>query len=451
MNGRVPNSRRNHGSPFSASLVLSLLLLVLPAQPAVARNLCHEAGLGFPLRDICNVYCYGLACNGESIGSSLQWMCDLFQNLWDFHAGDRVLPCLDADEVAIYSRIKVLGEKTLNGMYDPAIAYDETGVGWMVYTAVVFGSYHHTNLAKTEDNGLTWQFVATVNESRNGTVIQDGQRVSGLWRHEVPTLIHDPTDPDVNGKWKIFWHKYFAKDPGTSIDDRLFDYGWIAYKSAHTPEDLAYAQEVRLFGADPYPRDGATGYTGYPVKHALNRLDDDLNDYVFFSEPGAVVRQGVIYLSADAGTEISGMGRWQNYQTVLFSSPDHGTSWNYVGVLTDFSDALHYGFAILTSTALVTMDDTTYLLATPAGRLSGDNTGHNGVYIFEFTDLSRAHLTRDMYGNLVFKEYLRPLWGARSGGQSTYDPNGGIVMGNIVIGEGYDLFRIFNTGRMIDP
>ncbi len=431
-------------SPITALRLLACLLLFLVPRPAFSQDVCKEAGLGFPLFNVCDAYCNAYECHGEGLGPSLQWLCDLIGDIWDAKAGGRTLPCLDLDDTAGYRRIHIVGETTVNGVYDPAIAYDDAGEGWMVYTAVVFGSYHYTNLAKTSDSGHTWQFVSTINESRNGMVMVEGRPVSGVWRNEVPTLIHDPTDPNPHRRWKLFWHKYFARDPGTSADDRLFDYGWIAYKYADAPNNLAQGEEIRLFGADPYPRDPATGRTEYPVVHLLNQLDPALNDCVLFSEPGALVQNGVIYLSLDAGTTISGMGDWNNYRTVLFSSFDHGESWAYAGVLTDSADAMHLNAVVLTATALVNTNGSAYLLATPSG-----SAGAAGVYLFEFRDLGGAWLLRDGQGRLVLKDSLKPMERAASGGQGTYDPNGGVVMGNIVTGDGVDVFQIYSTGRAI--
>jgi hypothetical protein len=145
------------------------------------------------------------------------------------------------------------------------------------------------------------------------------------------------------------------------------------------------------------------------------------------------------------------MYEWENYKTILISSPDHGETWAYAGVLTDFTDAMSFNYVVFTATSLVASDGTTYLLATPSGSTRKPNKHHDGVCIIEFTDITQARLKRDRRGKLAVTEYLKPYSGADFGGQSDYDfqnTNAGVVMSNVVTG-GFDVFQIYNTNYNI--
>ena len=103
----------------------------------------------------------------------------------------------------LYEKINIVGDNSINGIFDPSIEYDNNGTGWMVYSSIEAPKYISTNLAKSLDNGKTWTYVSTINEAKDDDSIIEG----GVWRHEVPTLLYDAND---SGKeWKLYWHHVF--------------------------------------------------------------------------------------------------------------------------------------------------------------------------------------------------------------------------------------------------
>ncbi len=337
-----------------------------------------------------------------------------------------------------YKRIHIVGETARNGVFDPSIEYDKDGtIGWMAYSAIEEPGRIGTNLAKTTDNGKTWKFVLNVNPSKDGTISHKGENIKGIWRNEVPTLVHDPDD--AGKEWKLFWHKYFVKRPFRG-KDRMFLYGWIAYKYAPNPKG-PWSDEIALFGA------GAFLPNPYSVKHNLNSLHPDLKNLVAYSEPGSLYRNGVIYLV------LQGHAR-DSSKIFLMSSRDHGKTWKYLGAPVNQKDAKDLGYLRLVAPSLVEEEGRTFLFLSPFKPLPVD---HDGTYIFEFEDISKSKLKRDKNGRLIVHKYLPPsIKGDNiNAGESDYDEHntyGGIVMPQIDINKAIKKknltvldFQIYNT------
>jgi len=348
---------------------------------------------------------------------------------------------------ASYAKVNIIGETAKMGGFDSAIEYDKGGaVGWLVYTAIEFPNMS-THLAKTTDHGRTWQYVTTINSSIPGKMVIDGKTVQGLWRNEVPTIVHDPDDP--GGQWKLFSHKYFIKAPYRDYRrGKPIRFMYIAYKYAPTPEKLASAEEIVLFGAGPSP------VGPKKARYNLNNFHPDLSKSGMYTEPGSLYKDGVLYLSLAA----VGKDRKDN-RTFLLASYDHGKTWKYLGTLTDYKDATAVGCTILTASSLVQEKGRTFLLIAPVFK-EGKKGVHRGTYIFEFEDISRAKLKRDGRGRLVVHKYLRPSIKSQNAGESDYDEHntaGGIVMPQLdssVLKRGVDprnveSFKIFSTKEKI--
>ncbi|OGS22406.1 MAG: hypothetical protein A2252_02350 [Elusimicrobia bacterium RIFOXYA2_FULL_39_19] len=343
-------------------------------------------------------------------------------------------PCL-----AEYEKLNIVGETvgSVNGIFDPSIEYDQSGtIGWMSYSPVQWPAFVHTHLAKTTDYGQTWVFVSSVNPSVAGTVVSGTITTNGVWRNEVSTLVHDPDDPGK--EWKLYWHKYFTKSPYGS-EDRDFARGWIAYKYASDPAG-PWSSEIPLFGAYPFPPQNE----GYSVQSYLNQFHVDLSSFICFTEPGSIYINGVIYLSFNGFSVVTN-------ETVIFliASNNHGATWNYVGTLTDHNDAVTLGYNRLVASSLVEEQGRIFLLAAPYDDFPVD---HDGIYIFEFEDISQAELKRTPGSDLIVYKFLAeslPDW--NSAGESDYDEhnsNGGILMPQTSTTTA-ELFQIFNTHEKI--
>ena len=353
-----------------------------------------------------------------------------------------------------YERITIVGETANKGVYDPAIEYNRDGsVGWLVYSALESPDDRRnllpvpktiaTHLAKSTDNGKTWEFISELNPSAEATVTINGKTIKGVWWNEVPTLVHDPDDP--GREWKLFWHKYFAipkpyfrfpvRAKGNLI--RVPQYMWIAYKYAKTPEELATAKEVILFGAGKLP------VAPYKAEHNLNEIIS-WPEAKAYSEPGSLYNDGVLYLSLSGftGPDV------KHDKLFLLATFDHGRTWKYVGNLIDYNDAANLDYIRFTGSSLVEENGRFFLLVAPV-KLKNNGGVPLGTYVFEFEDISKAKLKRDKRGNLVVYKYLkRSLPKELNSGQSDYDKYntyGGIIMPQGDLSSAPAYAQIFNT------
>lgn len=332
-----------------------------------------------------------------------------------------------------YEKIHISGETTANGVYDPSIEYSN-GTGWMVYSAVKAPKYVHTQLAKSTDHGKTWEYITTINRSIDSTLETDTGTIEGAWRHEVPTLVYDPEDPGK--EWKLFWHKYFTKPPYQE-EDRMFQYGWIAYRYASHP-DGKWSEEISLLGS------GLGLQNPFETIIDLNRLHKTMSNMVVYSEPGSLMYNNTLYLSINGHTIQNG----KNIGNVfLIASHDHGKTWKYVNVLLTPEDAQKFDSLFFTGSSLVEVDNRIFLLACPED--PAREMHHGGTCIFEFEDITKGTLRKDKEALIVIKYFLPSL---TSGGQSDYDEqntNGGIVFPQIDPASYPDVFQIYNTGEGI--
>ena len=78
------------------------------------------------------------------------------------------------------------------------------------------------------------------------------------------------------------------------------------------------------------------------------------------------------------------------------------------------------------------------------------STKHNGTFIFEFDDITKARLKRDLQGKLILHKHLERT--TPNGGQSSYDEQntyGGIMMPQTNTTAYPEVFQIFNTKENI--
>lgn len=350
-------------------------------------------------------------------------------------------------EIKPLHKINIEHDAVKNGIFDISVEYDDKGIGWMAYSRVKLPKYVETRIAKSTDKGKTWQFVSTVNPSKDGqqNIIDKKNKTKkqkGVWRNETPSLLYDPEDKPAR-RWKLFYQHYLSKPPYKK-GNSLFAHGWIEYRYAKSPEG-PWSKPVRLFGSKKNK-----------CHINPNKLHKDLKKNAFYNEIGTISVAGVIYLSVDASTTDTGLGDWSQRKIVLFSSRDHGKNWNYVGVLTDFDDAGKFGYLIFTGSSLVREGKKIYLLITPAGKkgLFVKNRGHDGTYIVEFEDISKARLKRDKKGKLIVLKMIKPDRDMHSGGLADYDEQntqGGILFSQLSSNAKHrpEFFQVYNTGKGI--
>ena len=153
-----------------------------------------------------------------------------------------------------------------------------------------------------------------------------------------------------------------------------------------------------------------------------------------------MVRDGVLYLS------ITGLVGTGSAGVFLLSSPDHGSSWRYVGNLLDGSDAAGLGVGALDGSSLAAVGDRVYLLAVPIDSPEYPDWVNGGTYVFEVTDLDSAQVAPAPLLYIPPQDFDSGTHGA---GQATYHPGntaGGIMIPQINLADRPVFTQIFNTG-----
>jgi hypothetical protein len=239
-----------------------------------------------------------------------------------------------------------------NGVFDPNLALDpKTGRLWIAYSGVTgpggLGRVS-THLAWSDDLGQTFCGGEVINQST--AVPREAQPPSiagdvGHWNHETPALVYDPDAPP-QARWRLLWHRYLLVDDGVpGTEDRHFEYGWIAERTAASPSQLASAPERKLFSSRAYHlnpaieayNDAAPG--GPPEKRW--DADPDLGGCIAFAEPGAIASAGKLYVALFCF-------RSATDQEIVLVRLDHGTeTWSYAGTLLTTSDAQAYDPALI--------------------------------------------------------------------------------------------------------
>lgn len=357
-----------------------------------------------------------------------------------------------------YTQLVIAGEKREKGNYDPSVAYTPDGsVGWLAFSSVTgngnlikgkvsLGEYVSTHLARTTDHGATWTFVKALNVSSDGIcTLPDGKELQGVWRYEVSSLVCDSTDPDPKRRWKLFVHRYFWARRGES---RQTD-AWIVLRTAADPAG-AWSEEVPLFGAGKNP---PAPY--HKTQVDVNALDASLKNTVVYTEPGALVQGGRLYLSLTALSPRLGLdGVGVGYKIILLASDNHGLSWKFAGTLLTPDDANDFGYEYFDGTDLAVDGGRVFLLSVPGSR---SRQMHDGCVVFELGSLAKGQLKRDAAGHPVVVNYFAPQPGILSGpgaGQATYDArntHGGLLMAQFNLKAYPEVFQMFQTGRKLIP
>ena len=290
-----------------------------------------------------------------------------------------------------------------HGIFDPAITRDPSnGRLWMSYSAVdpslSWPTQNYdvvsTRLAYSTNYGSSWTDSGTVVNAVLDVTLPRTAPNAGTWINEVSQLIYDP-GAVAGERWKLMWHHYLLINGTRSFVD-----GWIALKMASTPEGLAAATEIKLFGAYLYDaaNNTAGGTTlspvgGAPLIQLNTALDAALNTCVF-SEPGMYATNDALYLSMLC-VHIPDINR----QIVLFkcSSPCNtgsASSWTYLGTALQASDAAALGFDTgFSAPGLFEAGGAVNLVVTPVQTSDAPWPDYySGCRIFRFANLDTAQL-----------------------------------------------------------
>lgn len=340
-----------------------------------------------------------------------------------------------------YERVMIRGEEASANIYDPSIEYTPDKLtGWLSYTEVEFSGLptlaHHINIARTDNAGAAWEFKTRAFVSTAAQFTDSGGAIrNGTWRYEVSSLVHVPAD--AAAPWKLFSHRYFWDPAPAPNGTRVFEYGWIAMRSAIDPAGPWGAEET-LLGTFAFPR------APFSARINVSALDPSLADIVGISEPGALHRNGVLYLALVGATVSSGGVD----RIFLLASDDFGVTWRFAGNLITSADAAALGATRYDGPSLVEVLGEVYLLATP----ERNGKTHDGTDVFRLANIATATLHRAGGVPNIFSSIPRQTGFASAvgGGQSDYDEGntiGGVLFPQITEETNPQFFQIFQTRK----
>ena len=292
------------------------------------------------------------------------------------------------------------------GVFDPSLAVQPNDNSvWMSYSEVTVSTLWpkqnlhvvSTKLALSNNQGENWQGVTTLNQAEDVTVQLMAPLNAGTWVSEVSSLIYDKGANDKE-KWKLIWHHYLQIN-----GDRKFEHGWFGYKSAANVQELATAEEIKLFAGFGYNSVNNTinGITQTPVagtpKIMFSQLHNDLSACIIATEPGFYSTDSSLYLSFSC-IEINPA----DSRIVLLScaQPCDVTkiqSWSYVKTILNSNDAISLGFEKFSASDIFESNGDAYLWVSPVSSSPFDDA-YNGCLAYKFLDITKGDLISDSQG-----------------------------------------------------
>ncbi|MEZ4461632.1 MAG: sialidase family protein [bacterium] len=330
-----------------------------------------------------------------------------------------------------------------NGVFDPSLALDpNTQRLWMSYSGVTgpAGSGAvSTHLAYSDDRGQTWCDFGVVNASQpepNPPAAFAGR--AAKWHHETSSIVYDPA-ADAQARWRLVWMQYLhIEDDDPATEDRHFEYGWIAQRTAATAEGLVSAPATKLFGGLPYYSPGVEAYNeAVPGGSPAVRWDNDptLQGCLVFAEPGLLAVESKLWMAVVCARSMSDT-------SVELIELDHATNtWSARStLLTPFNGAqINAAITGFNAPDLFTVGNTVHLLISPVVAQYAGCLG--------YTVDTQTGLVVDLDGNGPDVIYgLEATEGALQTGACTYHEASelGVIYGDTLF-SGVQ-FQLFATG-----
>ncbi len=350
----------------------------------------------------------------------------------------------------LYKTEGIANVKKYRGFFDPSIEFDDTGKeGYLAFTVLgpnplePSNPHSHIAVAKELRGGKNpWVRTTLAYEGNHGELASSTSNdavAKGMWRFEMPSLVYDPDDK--SGQWKLFAYRYFWNK-----DIKLArKYGVIAMKKSNNPEK-SWAKDDWTFGGSlqspPAP------YSSL-VRIKVNQLHKDLADVAYVADPGAFELEGYLFLAMNAYTKDQPL---HANRIIMLVSADHGTTWQYGGVLLNRDDIQKLGeYTVMGAPALIEYGKEMALLVS----LGNQEVNAQGAFVLPIANIVKAALRRDEDGAPIVHKYIPVESEAKSrlgGGQADFHEayhKGTILMSEqIVIPRGTQ-FVIHNTG--VDP
>lgn len=329
----------------------------------------------------------------------------------------------------------------VNGVFDPAPASDSTTL-WMSYTEVTTHPtaaqlpMEGTRIARSDDSGATWTDVARVNLPMPTILPPPNDTVAASWVHEVSRLAYNPWGPP-GGRWILLWHHYLNALIG-GTHQRLFDNGWIALRTASSPDSL-WSAERKLFTGSIYnpASDALVGPPEFPL-NLLFPTASQLGACLTFTEPAVLPRAEGVYVAVKCASSTLG-------KISLLRCAHDFSGVEYLGDLLFDNEAALFdpAWSGFSAPELVETATKTYVVVSPT-----ENPGdiYRGCLVFEVSDLPSATLVRSG-GAPTLVSQVQGDEGTFNGacGYSPAATKAGIIYGQVFPAAPPE-FRIFRTG-----
>ncbi|HEY5625176.1 MAG TPA: sialidase family protein, partial [Dehalococcoidia bacterium] len=305
------------------------------------------------------------------------------------------------------------GPAPFRGYGDPDLTYDpSSGTLWLTYSWLdvlisdpgpppVIDWGVRTHLARSDDNGATWTYAGSLNET---TPISHPDTAEDGWTiHEVSALLLEPS-----GGWQALWLTYFELLGETGVEDRSDFY--YARTLGAAPGDLGGT-------VTPWVRGYGTS-ASFGAVHDLSLLTQ-LTDCFTFTEPALFAHGGETYLSTNC-VVIDESGRRDDLERLVLLG-EEAVGYSYVGELLTYADAVDLGATrVEQADIFFSRDGSVLLIATPI--VTGGVPEHLGCVVFEITDIAAAEVGRDPAGDAVQLAWITADDPVIGPGACTYDP-----------------------------
>ena len=352
------------------------------------------------------------------------------------------------------------GDAGAMGVFDPSLASDGGGTVHMAFSAVdpAAGGPRNerivtTFLARSEDSGGRWRVIGgPVNPAIDVTLGPEAGGGGATWHNEVAALLHDPY-AHPSERWKLLWHRYLIAG-----ERRLFEHGWIGYRAAATPEELASEPETKLFGGLGYSavNDDPNGATRSPIpgppRIPLHERHAELARCVAFTEPAMTPTASALFLALNcaefrAGGVAPKVVLLRCARPCRIARPD---SWAFVRTLLTPEDAVPFGAKGFSAADFHVVGGAHYLIASPTSDRPFPDA-YNGCLVFRFADLASGRFQHDAGGRLA---PVLGIAGAPNSFSGACSADAGAYGGRLLIGQldlrgGRPRFAIFVSGSAL--